>query len=54
MVGRFPAAKLEVDDPVHAHLPDVFQSLGADVLPQLHAEPGRHVRLGVREPDLLL
>lgn len=53
MVGRLPAAELEVYDPVHADLPDVLQPLRADVLPQLHAEAGRHVRLVVREPVML-
>lgn len=50
VVGRLPAAELKVHDPVHADLPNVLQPLRADVLPQLHAEAGRHVRLFVREP----
>lgn len=43
VIGRVPAAELEVDNPVHADLPNVLQPLRADVLPKLHAKAGGHV-----------
>lgn len=54
MVRSFTAAELEVYDPVHPDLPNVLEPLRSDVLPQLHAEPRGHVRLGVCESDSIV